>query len=172
MKYLIMLLAFVSSSVIAQQPITHTYMVTGRVISVDSPITQTVQRGQVCERQEQLQRYNPQQTDLNAGSIVGAVVGGVLGAQVGKGTGRDAAIGVGAASGALIGSNRSRQPEYNLQPSSPRCSSSFEEVVVGYNFTAQYEHYQIHGQMRQMPRVGMPVDITVRSTLIIENRGF
>lgn len=38
------------------------------------------------------------------GAVIGGVAGGALGSQVGSGHGRDAAIGVGAAGGAVAGS--------------------------------------------------------------------
>jgi len=39
------------------------------------------------------------------GAVIGGVAGGVLGSAVGGGTGRDIAIGAGAATGAVVGSN-------------------------------------------------------------------
>lgn len=184
MKSLIALaLLAASSTAFAQnynqqsQPITHTYTVSGRIIAIDRPITRQVQRGQNCDQYQQ--DYNQPQyqenSDLNAGSVVGAIVGGALGSRVGKGSGRDVAIGVGAATGAIMGNSNSRssvnsnyRPQQNYQQ---RCTPIFEEVVVGYSFIAQYEHYQIRGQMRSMPQIGQPIEITIRSTLYIENRG-
>lgn len=188
MKSLIALaLLAASSTAIAQnynqqsQPVTHTYTVSGRIIAIDRPITRTIQRGQTCDQYQQdyNQGYSNQQyqenSDLNAGSVVGAIVGGALGSRVGKGSGRDVAIGVGAATGAIMGNSNSRSnvnSNYRpLQNYQQRCTPIFEEVVVGYSFIAQYEHYQIRGQMRSLPQIGQLVDITIRSTLYIENRG-
>lgn len=186
MKTLIALaLITISTSALAQnynqqaQPITHTYTVTGRIIAIDRPIVRTVQRGQSCDQNQSDYNQNyPSQnyqegSDLNAGSVVGAVLGGALGSRVGKGNGRDVAIGVGAATGAIIGNSNSRsnsnyRPPQNYQQ---RCSPIFEEIIIGYNYVAQYENYQIRGQMRNMPQIGQPVEITVRSQLYIENRG-
>jgi outer membrane lipoprotein SlyB len=39
------------------------------------------------------------------GAVVGGVAGGLVGSAVGGGTGRDLAIGAGAATGAVVGSN-------------------------------------------------------------------
>jgi len=39
------------------------------------------------------------------GAVIGGVAGGILGSAVGGGTGRDIAIGAGAATGAVVGSN-------------------------------------------------------------------
>jgi outer membrane lipoprotein SlyB len=39
------------------------------------------------------------------GAVVGGVAGGLVGSQIGSGHGRDLAIGAGAATGAVVGSN-------------------------------------------------------------------
>lgn len=183
MKSLIALaLIAASSTAFAQnynqpaQPITHTYTVSGRIIAIDRPITRTIQRGQTCDQYQQdyNQGYNQPQyqenSDLNAGSVVGAIVGGALGSRVGKGSGRDVAIGVGAATGAIMGNSNSRS-NVNSNYRQQRCTPIFEDVIIGYNYVAQYENYQIRGQMRNMPQIGQVIEITVRSTLYIENRG-
>lgn len=47
-----------------------------------------------------------QQTMDTEGAIVGGIIGGVIGNQIGKGGGRDAATGIGAIAGAVIGGKK------------------------------------------------------------------
>ena len=45
------------------------------------------------------------------GAIIGGIIGGVIGNQFGKGSGKEAATGVGALTGAIIGGNKDKGPE-------------------------------------------------------------
>lgn len=146
------------------QQTNHSYYVMGRIVAIDRPITQTVQR-QCNNYQDNYQRdnYQRQSSDLNAGTIVGAIVGGAIGSRVGKGSGRDVAIGIGSAAGAMIGNQNNRNHS--------NCSSSYEEIIVGYVYIARYENLEIRGQMRNVPQIGQPVQITIRSTFTIEDSG-
>ena len=45
------------------------------------------------------------------GAILGGLIGGVIGNQFGKGSGKEAATGVGALTGAIIGGNKNKGPE-------------------------------------------------------------
>jgi len=44
-------------------------------------------------------------------AIIGGIIGGVIGNQFGKGSGKEAATGVGALTGAIIGGNKDKGPE-------------------------------------------------------------
>jgi len=44
------------------------------------------------------------------GAIIGGIIGGVIGNQFGKGSGKEAATGVGALTGAIIGGNKDKGP--------------------------------------------------------------
>jgi len=44
-------------------------------------------------------------------AIIGGIIGGVIGNQFGKGSGKEAATGVGALAGAIIGGNKDKGPE-------------------------------------------------------------
>ena len=48
---------------------------------------------------------NPSNCTNVPGAVIGGVAGGLLGSTVGGGSGRDIAIGAGAATGAVVGSN-------------------------------------------------------------------
>jgi len=45
------------------------------------------------------------------GAIIGGIIGGLVGNQFGKGSGKEAATGVGALTGAIIGGNKNKGPE-------------------------------------------------------------
>jgi uncharacterized protein YcfJ len=45
------------------------------------------------------------------GAIIGGIIGGVIGNQFGKGSGKEAATGVGALTGAIIGGNKDKGPQ-------------------------------------------------------------
>ena len=45
------------------------------------------------------------------GAIIGGIIGGIVGNQFGKGSGKEAATGVGALTGAIIGGNKDKGPQ-------------------------------------------------------------
>ena len=45
------------------------------------------------------------------GAIIGGIIGGLVGNQFGKGSGKEAATGIGALTGAIIGGNKDKGPE-------------------------------------------------------------
>ena len=85
-------------------------------------ITETVnQTSTQCENIE-VPIYGERQGNFNTGgAIVGGLVGGLLGNQVGGGSGKEAATGVGAIAGAIIGGGGGRN----------------ERVVTGYRTERQ-----------------------------------
>lgn len=58
----------------------------------------------------------PIQGGMNTeGAIIGGIIGGVIGNQIGKGGGRDAATGIGAMTGAIIGGGNSQPQGYRTE---------------------------------------------------------
>ena len=58
----------------------------------------------------------PQKGELNTeGAIIGGIIGGVIGNQFGKGSGKEAATGVGALTGAIIGGQDKSPRNYTTQ---------------------------------------------------------
>ena len=58
----------------------------------------------------------PQKSEMNTeGAIIGGIIGGVIGNQFGKGSGKEAATGVGALTGAIIGGQDKSPRNYTTQ---------------------------------------------------------
>lgn len=58
----------------------------------------------------------PIQGGMNTeGAIIGGLIGGVIGNQIGKGGGRDAATGIGAMTGAIIGGGNNKPQGYRTE---------------------------------------------------------
>jgi len=80
--------------------------------------------------------------------VAGAIIGGILGHQVGSGSGRDAATGVGAVAGAVVGNNvvhNNAAPGYATQDVQ-RCETvqgTPEYYDVTYDFRGTPHHVQM-----------------------------
>lgn len=136
--------------------VVYTQRTTGKIISVGAPIYQNVVIGQNC------QTYQTQQTGsvINVGTFLGTVAGGIIGAQVGQGDGRLVATAIGAATGGAVGNHLNQaNPQTQTQ-----CVPITEQRLMGYSFIAQYEHLQMQGFTRSLPRIGQDVEIIINST--------
>lgn len=71
-------------------------------------IEQTPYNIEVCKN-VQVPYGNNKEFDQE-GAIIGGIIGGVIGNQFGKGSGKEAATGVGALTGAIIGGNKDKGP--------------------------------------------------------------
>ena len=72
-------------------------------------LEQTPYKVEVC-RDVQVPYGSKKEFDQEA-AIIGGIIGGVIGNQFGKGSGKEAATGVGALTGAIIGGNKDKGPE-------------------------------------------------------------
>jgi uncharacterized protein YcfJ len=62
------------------------------------------------------------------GAIIGGIIGGVIGNQFGKGGGKEAATGVGALTGAIIGGNKDKGPQGYTTQRQCTIETRYEEV--------------------------------------------
>ena len=62
------------------------------------------------------------------GAIIGGIIGGVIGNQIGKGSGKEAATGVGALTGAIIGGNKDKGPQGYTTQRQCTIETRYEEV--------------------------------------------
>lgn len=126
------------------------------------PITRSFPAGQVCHQPPE-GRVQPQSA-VNPGTIIGAIVGGIALNQVGGGNGKTIATALGTATGALVGNDyyQSRSEQGQRQSS---CETTFEQRIVGWNYTATYNGLQVQGTMQRQPRVGEDVQLIMSSTL-------
>jgi uncharacterized protein YcfJ len=62
------------------------------------------------------------------GAIIGGIIGGVIGNQFGKGSGKEAATGVGALTGAIIGGNKDKGPQGYTTQRQCTIETRYEEV--------------------------------------------
>ena len=145
--------------------IVYTQRTTGTIISVGAPVYKNVTVGQICN-QPQYQQPQQNSSSLNMGTFIGGVAGAIIGNQVGgKGDGKSAATALGAATGALVGNNMNQQ--MNQQPQyqqGQQCQLQFEQRLVGYYYTVQYQHLQMQGFMARLPQVGETAEVIIRST--------
>jgi len=61
-------------------------------------------------------------------AIIGGLIGGVIGNQFGKGSGKEAATGVGALTGAIIGGNKDKGPEGYTTQRQCQIETRYEET--------------------------------------------
>jgi len=135
--------------------------VLGRIVAVGSPIVKNVPSGQTCNQPRDSR--GQQQSNLNAGTVIGALVGGLVLNQVGGGNGKTAATAVGAAGGAVIGNDYYQSR--NEPARSSGCEATYEQRIVGWNYTAQYNGIQVQGVMQRQPQIGEEVQLVMSSTL-------
>lgn len=133
-----------------------TQRTTGKIISIGAPIYQNVVIGQNC------QTIQTQQTGsaVNVGTFLGVLAGGIIGAQVGQGDGRLVATAIGAGVGGAVGNNINQSQTQGQT----QCVPITEQRLMGYSFIAQYEHLQMQGFTRSLPRIGQDVEIIINST--------
>ena len=85
----------------------------------------------VCQNVE-VPVYGTRQGDFNTGgAIIGGLVGGLLGNQVGGGSGREAATGVGAIAGAIIGGG----------------GGNTQQVITGYRMERQCNNVTTYSEV-------------------------
>jgi uncharacterized protein YcfJ len=140
--------------------IIYTQRTTGQVISVGAPVTRAVPIGQNCD--DQTRRSAPRVTGVNAGTLIGGVIGGAVGSRFGGGHGREALTALGAAAGAVAGTDSYNQAQQSNDPLLP-CEVIFEQRIVGFSYIAQYDGLQMQGFMKRQPRIGDTVEIIIRS---------
>ena len=146
---------------VSGQGVVYTHRTTGVVISVGSVITRAIPVGNTCQ-----QHYSPQagyQQQQQPGLLetgVRAAIGAAIGNQIGGGRGREIATATGAAIGAASGQ---QQPQQAYGYGNQSCQTIFEQRVVGYSFTAQYQHIQMQGVSARPIQVGENVEIIIRS---------
>ena len=99
------------------------------------------------------------------GAILGGITGAILGAQVGRGGGRDVAIGVGAATGAIVGDNIDND---GRRPAGPRIEQRCRTVdnwskrLSGYDVAYRYHGQTFTAFMPYDPGRTVKVDVSVR----------
>lgn len=140
--------------------IVHNYQIPGTVISV-TPEYRNMPVGQNCQQQYQQNNSN---SSLNPGTVLGALIGGAAGSTMGKGRGREAMIGIGAATGAIVGNN-SYQSGQQYQ-GSPQCTTIMERQLVGWHFVMRSDNMQalqLRGWSETEVRVGDARNIIVHA---------
>lgn len=172
MKTTLVILALLASTAVSAQEevrpvgatgpgVQYTERVVGQVIAVGSPLYRHVPVGYVCpEGTPQPQKPH---SSVNGGTLIGAIIGGVVGSQIGDGRGQTAATIGGTMAGAYIGdkANQRIHAQPNVQPS--QCTTTFEQRIVGWTYTANYSGIQVQGVMSRQPQVGENVTIIVTS---------
>jgi uncharacterized protein YcfJ len=145
--------------------VVYTQRLVGRVISVGAPISKNYPIGTTCDgrSQQQGQQYPQRQGASAVDTFVGAAIGGAIGNRVGGGRGREIATAAGAATGAQYMQNQVSQ-QYQQYPQQQQCQTIFENRIVGWTYTAQYEHIQMQGFMQRQPQIGDNVTIIAKST--------
>ena len=89
-------------------------------------VEQTPYKIEVCK---QVQVPYGQKKELDTqGAIIGGIIGGVVGNQFGKGSGKEAATGVGALTGAIIGGNKDKGPEGYTTQKQCHIETRYEEI--------------------------------------------
>ena len=96
-------IAVAASVMFAQSAYANSFTVTGVVVDVDPTYTQ--QKYSVPDKRCELVQVPIYGEDsMNTeGAIIGGIIGGIVGNKIGSGGGREAATGVGALTGAIIG---------------------------------------------------------------------
>lgn len=149
-KYLVTLLALVSTAVSAQAIITRDQ---AQVVGVE-PITEQVRQAGRCSQPNQ---YQQQEMNIG-GAVLGTVIGGVIGSRFGGGHGREALIAAGAGAGALYGANQNNQQGYTGIQCEP---DTVGHRIVGYRVTYEYQGYRATTITQYQPGQTVPVTITV-----------
>lgn len=139
---------------------TEVQMQQAEIISV-MPVYERVVVGKHCYQVV----YQPQQTSY-IGPVIGAIAGGLLGAQIGGGSGRQVAIGVGAATGAMVGDRLSTQSQPGQV--STECSHVTDLRHTGNQYVAQTASgHRVTGYSARPVQLGDRVDVQVVTTLQI-----
>lgn len=110
-----------------------------------------------------------QQPPSGVGSLLGAVVGGVVGNQFGSGAGRAAATGLGAVAGSVVGNNIESANNPPAATTVRRCRtvSRYENRLVGYDVTYEYNGQRYTTRMAQDPgsRIALNVNVAPQGAL-------
>ncbi len=162
--------ALFSSAAYAHQEATVTRTEVGEIVSIGQPIYDNIQTQTSCR-----QSYAPtqrQHRNLNSGTVLGGLVGGLAGSQVGGGRGRDAAIAVGAVTGAMIGNDINREA-YHDRRYENRGNTCYrqENRIVGWTYTINVNGVLIDGTTysHRRPYIGQRIYMTVTSTYRPQN---
>jgi uncharacterized protein YcfJ len=89
-------------------------------------LEQTPYKVEVCK--EVQVPYGSKKEFDQEGAIIGGIIGGVIGNQFGKGGGKEAATGVGALTGAIIGGNKDKGPQGYTTQRQCTIETRYEEV--------------------------------------------
>lgn len=133
----------------------------GTVVSVTPATTQVALPQQTCTDQQAV----VQPPTTGGGALLGALVGGAVGNAVGSGFGRAVATGVGVVAGSVIGNNVEAQNTPAVSTTLRNCRNgvAYEQRVVGYDVTYDYNGQRYSARLAQAPgeRIALNVGVSV-----------
>ena len=101
----------------------------------------------------------------NDGAIIGGIVGGLLGNTVGNGSGKEAATGVGALAGAIIGGKRNQPRSVVGYKLSQQCHTvnrqQVENRIKNYTITYEWNGIQARSYTYNQYSIGDTVPVTI-----------
>lgn len=101
----------------------------------------------------------------NDGAIIGGIVGGLLGNTVGNGSGKEAATGVGALAGAIIGGKRNQPRSIVGYKLSQQCHTvnrqQVENRIKNYTITYEWNGIQARSYTYNQYSIGDTVPVTI-----------
>jgi uncharacterized protein YcfJ len=131
----------------------------GKVISSTAVVAQVAVPQQQCRDERQLL----QRPTSGGGALLGALIGGAVGNNIGGGLGRAAATGLGVVAGAAIGdrTEAANSPPTEVPVRSCLTVTSYENRIVGYDVTYDYNGQRYTTRLAQDPGARVALDVTV-----------
>lgn len=131
----------------------------GTVISTTAVTAQVAVPQQQCTEQQAL----VQPRTSGGGALLGALVGGVVGHGIGDGLGRAAATGLGAVAGSVVGDRveAANTPAQAVPVRSCQTLTSYENRVIGYDVTYEYNGQRHLTRVAQDPGPRIALNVTV-----------
>ena len=131
----------------------------GTVISSTAVTAQVAVPQQQCTEQQAL----VQPRTSGGGALLGALVGGVVGHGIGEGLGRAAATGLGAVAGSVVGDRveAANTPAQAVPVQSCQTLTSYENRVIGYDVTYEYNGQRYLTRVAQDPGPRIALNVTV-----------
>lgn len=131
----------------------------GTVISTTAVTAQVAVPQQQCTEQQAL----VQPRTSGGGALLGALVGGVVGHGIGDGLGRAAATGLGAVAGSVVGDRveAANTPAQAVPVRSCQTLTSYENRVIGYDVTYEYNGQRYLTRVAQDPGPRIALNVTV-----------
>jgi uncharacterized protein YcfJ len=126
------------------------------------------QNRRVCQdtRNHNRNYNNSSQRSSGGGAVLGGIIGGLLGNRFGDGRGRDASTAVGIIAGAAIGSQASKNQNYNNRRNK-RCYTQKdyyeEERVTGYDVSYDFNGRVYHTKMHNHPGERVRINVNVNA---------